>query len=91
MSSRSQTESPGVHERFATQPAVGSQYVPVWQAESFGVKTHWFVFASHVPLMHGTPSSHTMGLPVLTQKPPMHATPLFPWQRFGTPTTQSLL
>jgi hypothetical protein len=81
---RSQTGSVGpVQGSVCTQFIVGSQYEFIGHAESFGVWTHLFRFASHESFVHATPSSQFCGWPVGTQKPPMHATPFVPEQMFG--------
>jgi hypothetical protein len=81
---RSHTVSIGpVHGSVCTQFICGSQYELLGHAASFGVCLHLFAFASQLSLVHATPSSQFIGLPVGTQKPPMHATPLLPEQMFG--------
>ena len=80
---RSHTESPGMHGSDCTQFSVGLQYELAGHAVSFGVCTQRFFVASHTSCVHATPSSQLMGLPVSTQKPPLHSRPLFPWQRSG--------
>jgi hypothetical protein len=72
---RSQTESPAMQGSVCTQLSVGSQYSPAGQFASAGVCTHLFVVASHESFVQGTPSSQFIGLPVGTQKPPVHVKP----------------
>ncbi len=94
-SRRSQTASPGVHGRLARRSSRWDRSVGAGgalgvvrrvDARALSVRVARVVGAGEIP------SSQFIGIcRWATQKPPRHATPLFPWQRFKTPAAQSLL